>query len=153
MVLESRVAFDGRTANVAAALPKTHQLSAKCPVSEAGEESLSKPRFAEPLLRCNRGLAKKTTLRAEWTSDDGTSERFFDYVTLSHLRQGRQWGTLSFCVLKTTTKNCPIPVRLRGWVRMPFRGPILRGFACPEGLGRLRRFRGAGSLCDHLNGV
>jgi len=26
---------------------------------------------------------------AEWTSGDGTAERFFDYVTLSHLRQGR----------------------------------------------------------------
>jgi hypothetical protein len=27
-----------------------------------------------------RKAEKRTTLRAEWTSDDGTSERFFDYA-------------------------------------------------------------------------
>jgi len=27
-----------------------------------------------------RRLEKRTTLRTEWTSDDGTSERFVDYV-------------------------------------------------------------------------
>jgi len=25
-------------------------------------------------------VSKRTTLRAEWTSDDGTTQRFFDYV-------------------------------------------------------------------------
>jgi ATP-dependent Clp protease adapter protein ClpS len=34
-----------------------------------------------------RKVEKKTTLRAEWTSDDNTTENFFDYV------------------LKKTTKN------------------------------------------------
>ena len=27
-----------------------------------------------------RKVEKRTTLRAEWTSDDGTSESYFDYV-------------------------------------------------------------------------
>ena len=40
------------------------------------------------LLSALRKVEKRTTLRAEWTSGDGTDERFFDYVTLSHLRQG-----------------------------------------------------------------
>jgi len=31
-------------------------------------------------LSALRKVAKKTTLRAEWTSNDGTSERFFDYA-------------------------------------------------------------------------
>jgi len=37
-------------------------------------------------------------------------------------------------------------------VRMPFRKPILLGFGCREGSGRLGRFTGAGSLCDHRSG-
>ena len=31
-------------------------------------------------LSALRKAEKQTTLRAEWTSDDGTSESFFDYV-------------------------------------------------------------------------
>jgi hypothetical protein len=38
MVLESWIAFDGRTTHVAAALPKTHQMSAKGSVRKAGDE-------------------------------------------------------------------------------------------------------------------
>ncbi len=32
------------------------------------------------LLSALRRVEKKTRLRAEWTSDDGTTQRFFDYV-------------------------------------------------------------------------
>jgi len=31
-------------------------------------------------LSALRKVVKRTTLRAEWTSGDGTGERFFDYV-------------------------------------------------------------------------
>jgi hypothetical protein len=31
-------------------------------------------------LSALRKAEKRTTLRAEWSSDDGTRERFFDYV-------------------------------------------------------------------------
>jgi hypothetical protein len=49
---------------------------------------LSKPRWKEParrnlnrtLLSALRKVKKRTTLRAEWTSRDGTTERFVDYV-------------------------------------------------------------------------
>jgi hypothetical protein len=156
MVFESRIAFDGRTAHVAAVLPKTHQLSAKGFVRKAGEESLSKPRFAEPLLRCNRGLAKKTTLRAEWTSDDGMGERFFDCVTLSHLRQGRRCGHLA--LLRPEDDNQELTRRCattRLGSDATFRKPILRGFGCRMGfrsVAAFQSFRGAGSLLDRLGG-
>jgi hypothetical protein len=32
------------------------------------------------LLSALRTVEKRTRLRAEWTSDDGTTQRFFDYV-------------------------------------------------------------------------
>lgn len=32
------------------------------------------------LLSAMRKVEKRTRLRAEWTSDDGTTQRFFDYV-------------------------------------------------------------------------
>jgi len=32
------------------------------------------------LLSALRRVEKKTRLRAEWTSDDGTTQRFFDYA-------------------------------------------------------------------------
>jgi hypothetical protein len=32
------------------------------------------------LLSALRKVEKRTTLRAEWTSEDGNTERFFDYV-------------------------------------------------------------------------
>ena len=33
-----------------------------------------------PLLSALRRIEKKTTIRAEWTSDDNTTQRFFDFV-------------------------------------------------------------------------
>ena len=42
-------------------------------------------------------------------------------------------------------KAQPFPIRF-------FQEAILRRFGCREGSGRLERFRGAGSLCDHPSG-
>ena len=39
------------------------------------------------LLSALRRVEKKTRLRAEWTSDDGTTERFFDYVLKKTIKQ------------------------------------------------------------------
>jgi len=71
------------------------QLAAKGSVRKAGDELVveaemeraSARELNRTLLSALRKAEKRTTLRAEWTSDDGTTERFFDYV------------------LKKTTKN------------------------------------------------
>jgi hypothetical protein len=71
------------------------QLAAKGSVRKAGDEFVveaemeraSARELNRTLLSALRKAEKRTTLRAEWTSDDGTTERFFDYV------------------LKKTTKN------------------------------------------------
>jgi hypothetical protein len=64
------------------------QLAAKGSVRKAGEEFLiegemrgaSAKELNRALLSALRKVEKRTTLRAEWTSDDGSTERFFDYV-------------------------------------------------------------------------
>jgi hypothetical protein len=64
------------------------QLSAKGSVKKAGDEFVveaqmegaSARELNRTLLSALRKAEKRTTLRAEWTSDDGTSGRFFDYV-------------------------------------------------------------------------
>jgi hypothetical protein len=64
------------------------QLSAKGSVRKAGEkfiieaeiEGASAKELNRTLLSALRKVKKRTTIRAEWTSDDGTSEKFFDYV-------------------------------------------------------------------------
>jgi hypothetical protein len=43
-------------------------------------EGASAKELNRTLLSALRKVEKRTTLRAEWTSDDGTSERFVDYV-------------------------------------------------------------------------
>jgi hypothetical protein len=43
-------------------------------------EGASERELNRTFLFALRKAEKRTTLRAEWTSDDGTSERFFDYV-------------------------------------------------------------------------
>jgi hypothetical protein len=58
-------------------------------VVEAGMEGESAKELNRTLLSALRRVEKRTRLRAEWTSDDGTTERFFDYV------------------LKKTTKTSP----------------------------------------------
>ena len=39
------------------------------------------------LLSSLRRLQKRATIRAEWTSEDGTTERYFDYVLKRTLRE------------------------------------------------------------------
>ena len=64
------------------------QLSAKGSVAKEGDEFIVEAEMEgasakEPnrtLLSALRKVSKRTTLRAEWTSDDGTTQRFFDYV-------------------------------------------------------------------------
>ena len=64
------------------------QLSAKGSVRKAGDEFVveaemegaSARELNRTFLSALRKVEKRTTLRAEWTSDEGTSERFFDYV-------------------------------------------------------------------------
>lgn len=58
-------------------------------IVEAEMEGESAKDLNRSLLSALRRAEKKTRLRAEWTSDDGTTQRFFDYV------------------LKKTTKNAP----------------------------------------------
>jgi hypothetical protein len=57
-------------------------------VVEAEMEGASAKELNRTLLSALRKVEKRTTLRAEWTSEDGTSERFFDYVlkkTISYI--------------------------------------------------------------------
>jgi hypothetical protein len=49
-------------------------------VIEAGVEGASAKELNRTLLSALRKARRNTTLRAEWTSGDGTTERFFDYV-------------------------------------------------------------------------
>ncbi len=64
------------------------QLAAKGCVKEAAEEFVveaemegaSARELNRTLLSALRKVQRKTTLRAELTSSDGTAERFFDYV-------------------------------------------------------------------------
>jgi hypothetical protein len=56
-------------------------------IVEAEMQGADAKELNRSLLSALRRAEKKTRLRAEWTSDDGTTQRFFDYV------------------LKKTTKN------------------------------------------------
>ncbi len=49
-------------------------------VVEAQMEGVSARELNRTFLSALRKVEKRTTLRAEWTLDDGTSERFFDYA-------------------------------------------------------------------------
>jgi hypothetical protein len=49
-------------------------------VIEAEMEGESAKELNRSLLSGLRRVEKKTRLRAEWTSEDGTTQRFFDYV-------------------------------------------------------------------------
>jgi hypothetical protein len=63
-------------------------LSAKGSVRKEGDEFIveasmkgaSARELNRTLLSALRKVEKRTTLRAEWTSDDGTTERYFDFV-------------------------------------------------------------------------
>ena len=64
------------------------QLAAKGSVKKAAEEFMveaemegaSAKELNRTLLSALRKVRRNTTLRAEWTSGDGTTEKFFDYV-------------------------------------------------------------------------
>ncbi len=64
------------------------QLAATGAVQEAAEdcivegrmEGASARQLSRALLSALRKVEKRTTLRAEWTSSDNLTERFFDYV-------------------------------------------------------------------------
>ena len=64
------------------------QLAAKGSVEETAEEFMveaevegaSAKELNRTLLSALRKAQKRTTLRSEWTSSDGTTDRFFDYV-------------------------------------------------------------------------
>jgi hypothetical protein len=70
------------------------QLAAKGSVKKAGDEFVVEAEMEGTSAReLNRGFLsalrkaeRRTTLRAEWTSDDGTSEGFFDYVLKKTLK-------------------------------------------------------------------
>ena len=49
-------------------------------ILEAEMEGTDAKGLNRSLLSSLRRVEKKTRLRAEWTSDDGTTQRFFDYV-------------------------------------------------------------------------
>jgi hypothetical protein len=49
-------------------------------IVEAEMEGESAKDLNRTLLSTLRRVEKRTRLRAEWTSDDGTTDRFFDYV-------------------------------------------------------------------------
>jgi hypothetical protein len=49
-------------------------------VVEAAMEGASARELNRAFLSALRKAEKRTTLRAEWTSDDGTVEKFFDYA-------------------------------------------------------------------------
>jgi len=64
------------------------QLAAKGSSRKAGDEFIvaaemegaSARELNRTFLSALKKVEKRTTLYAEWTSDDGTTERFFDYV-------------------------------------------------------------------------
>ena len=49
-------------------------------IVEAEMEASDAKELNRSLLSALRKVEKKTRLRAEWTSEDGTTQRFFDYV-------------------------------------------------------------------------
>ena len=83
------------SSNPQAIRPVLRKFVTKGSVKKAGEEFIVEAEMQgakakelnRSLLSALRRVKKKTRLRAEWTSDDGTTQRFFDYV------------------LKKTTKN------------------------------------------------
>ena len=57
-------------------------------IVEAEMEGESAKDLNRSLLSALRRVEKKTRLRAEWTSDDGITERFFDYVSKKTVKMG-----------------------------------------------------------------
>ncbi|MGP8125899.1 MAG: hypothetical protein ACLQEQ_08595 [Nitrososphaerales archaeon] len=57
-------------------------------VVEARMEGDSAKELNRSLLSALRRVEKRTRLRAVWTSDDGTTQRFFDYVLKKTTKAG-----------------------------------------------------------------
>jgi hypothetical protein len=57
-------------------------------VVEAEMQGDSAKDLNRSLLSALRRAEKKTRLRAEWTSGDGTTERYFDYVLKKTIKKG-----------------------------------------------------------------
>ena len=57
-------------------------------IIEAEMEGGSAKELNRSLLSALRMAEKKTRLRAEWTSDDGTTQKFFDYVLKKTTKTG-----------------------------------------------------------------
>jgi len=57
-------------------------------IVEAEMKGDSAKELNRSLLSALRRVEKKTRLRAEWTSDDGTTQRFFDYVLKKTTKSG-----------------------------------------------------------------
>jgi len=76
------------SSNLRAVKPVLEQLIKTGYVKEAKDELVVEAEMAgdsakelnRSLLSALRRAEKKTRLRAEWTSDDGTTLKFFDYV-------------------------------------------------------------------------
>ena len=76
------------SANPQAIRPVIRKFIAEGSVEREGDEFIVKAEMEgadakdlnRSLLSALRRVEKKTRLRAEWTSDDGTTQRFFDYV-------------------------------------------------------------------------
>jgi hypothetical protein len=91
-----RVVARVSSSNPKAIRPILEQAITKGSVKEAkGEYSVEAEMAGESAKDLNRSLLsalrraeKKTRLRAEWTSDDGTTEKFFDYVLKKTTKTG-----------------------------------------------------------------
>lgn len=76
------------SSNLQAIKPVLEQLIKSGSVKEAESEFIVEAEMAggsakelnRSFLSTLRRVEKKTRLRAEWTSDNGTTQRFFDYV-------------------------------------------------------------------------
>jgi hypothetical protein len=76
------------SSNLQAIKPVLEQLMKTGSVKEAKDEFIVEAEMAgdsakelnRSLLSALRRAEKRTRLRAEWTSGDGTTQRFFDYV-------------------------------------------------------------------------
>jgi len=83
-----RVVARVSSSNLRAVKPVLEQLIKTGYVKEAKDELVVEAEMAgdsakelnRSLLSALRRAEKKTRLRAEWTSDDGTTLKFFDYV-------------------------------------------------------------------------
>jgi len=84
-------------------------------IIEAETEGASARELNRTFLSALRKVEKRTTLRAEWTSNDGTSERFFDYALKKTLKSlTRQYPKPGCCV-----ESMP-PVSLARMARLTF---------------------------------